>query len=267
MSGPDDGRPAPGDAAPDYSAAFYESQRRVSRRSADAVLPLFLDRVHPRSVVDVGCGIGTWLAACLARDVDEVVGLDGDHVDPTRLEIPIDAFRPADLEQRIDLGRTFDLAVSVEVAEHLDPARADSFVADLTGLAPVVCFGAAIPGQGGTHHVNEQWPTYWVRRFADLGFTALDCVRPAVWDDPTCGWWYAQNTLCFVDARRPDLVAAFADLPRLEPAGLALVHPKILTHRTEAVRVRGARRQWADALAATRRAVARRFRVRPRRAR
>ena len=264
MSGTVGRRPAPGAAEPVYSAAFYESQRRMSRRSADAVLPLFLDRVHPRSVVDVGCGIGTWLAACLELGVGEVVGLDGDHVDRSRLEIPIDAFRPSDLERPVDLGRTFDLAVSVEVAEHLDPTRADSFVADLTRLAPVVCFGAAIPGQGGIHHVNEQWPAYWVQRFAEHGFTVLDCVRPAVWDDPACGWWYAQNTLCFVDTRRDDLVAAFADLPRWEPAGLALVHPQILAHHSEAIRVRGARRQWADALAATRRAVVRR--LRPRRA-
>lgn len=245
-----------------YTTRFYEAQRRGSHRSAAVILPIVLDRLRPRSVVDVGCGIGTWLAECLHLGVAEVVGLDGDHVDPTRLEIPGAAFRPTDLEQRIHQDRAFDLAVSVEVAEHLDPARADSFVADLTRLAPVVCFGAAIPGQGGVHHVNEQWPGYWVERFADQGFTAIDCLRPAVWDVPACAHWYAQNTLLYVDATRPDLIATFADLPRLEPAGLALVHPRYLTRHAEAIRVRGARQHWIDALVATRRAVARRLRPR-----
>ena len=67
------------------------------------------------------------------------------------------------------IGRRFDLVNCLEVAEHLDASRADSFVDDLCALGDVVVFSAAIPGQGGTHHVNEQFQSYWQERFRRNG--------------------------------------------------------------------------------------------------
>src|SRR5690242_16630203 len=102
-----------------YDRAFYERHRTGSGSSAEVVAPLVFAWVRPRSVVDVGCGMGTWLAAFRRRGVEDVVGVDGSPVPPDLLQIPPDRFLVRDLSKPLDLGRTFDLALCLEVAEHL----------------------------------------------------------------------------------------------------------------------------------------------------
>ncbi len=149
-------------------------------------------------MIDVGCGQGTWLSVFAEYGATDVNGIDGDYVDRDRLEIPADRFHGQDLSRPLAVERTFDLAVSLEVAEHLPEVACDGFVESLTRLAPVVLFSAAAPYQGGQNHVNEQWPEYWAERFARHGYLPVDCLRRRVWANPDVEWWYAQNALLFV---------------------------------------------------------------------
>lgn len=210
-----------------YTDDFYAEIREHARRSARRIVPMVLDRAPAKSVVDVGCGLGTWLAVFMEHGVGDVLGIDGPHIDPEALEVPRDRFRSADLAAPLAVGRRFDLAVSLEVAEHLPAASADTFVTSLCALAPVVMFSAAVPSQGGVNHVNEQWPAYWAERFVDRGYRCVDCLRREVWSDPDVSWWYAQNVCLYVDGR------ALQDHPRLAerasttpPDGLA--HPMMV---------------------------------------
>lgn len=148
-------------------------------------------------------------------------------MDRGQLEIPAERFQAADLERPLSLNRRFDLVVSLEVAEHLAAECADNFVESLTRLGPAVLFSAAIPYQGGACHVNEQWPSYWVKRFQGRGYEPVDCLRRRVWQDRRVEWWYAQNTLLYAERgyldRHPLLNREY------EFAGgtaLPLVHPK-----------------------------------------
>lgn len=191
-------------------------------------MPLVVDLVSPRSVVDVGCGSGVWLEAFLEAGIDDICGIDGPWVEPSRLLFPPEFFRAHDLTQPIDLERRFDLAVSLEVGEHLPPDAAPELVASLTRAAPIVLFSAAIPGQRGAEHVNEQWPEYWVELFSQSGYVAVDAVRPEIWDDPNVAACYAQNTAIYCEA------AALAANPKLRAAYVragerfpALVHPRL----------------------------------------
>lgn len=209
-----------------YDEAFYRRQQEGSRRSARVVVPTILDLVGPRSAVDVGCGVGTWLSVLLERGVADVLGIDGSYVDRHLLAIPADRFRPADLTRPLPAERGFDLALSLEVAEHLPPERAAGFIDDLTRLAPVVVFSAAIPHQMGDGHINEQWPSFWYRHFRRNGFRAFDVLRDPIWNHPEVEPWYAQNLLLYV---REDTVSR---LPKLDgaravddPATLDRVHP------------------------------------------
>jgi SAM-dependent methyltransferase len=214
---------SPGEA---YSPAFYENQSTGSRRSADLILPVVRDLVRPTSVIDIGCGVGTWLAGWRALGVEDVIGVDGAWVDAARLQIPGARFRPHDLTTPLRLDRRFDLAMSLEVAEHLDGAHADLFVANLVALAPVVLFSAAIPGQGGTHHVNEQWPGYWRGKFARHGYEIVDCIRRRVWSAPV-DYCYAQNAFLYVARDRLDTDDALrAEWRATALAQLDLVHPE-----------------------------------------
>jgi len=227
-------RAAPDDAPTvPYDHGFYDEISPFSVSAAQVVVPIIADLVAPASVIDVGCGTGAWLAAWQAHGVGNVLGLDGGYVDLDALHIEREQFQAADLEDPPTIDRRFDLAMSVEVAEHLSPAAADGFVRFLTGLAPVVLFSAAPPGQGGVDHINEQWPAYWARRFASHGYRAFDIVRPRVWREPDVAFFYAQNLVLFaVDDRFDGVEPAFPLVPDAEEPDVAVplpvVHPELL---------------------------------------
>lgn len=210
-----------------YDRGFYESQRDRSYASAMEVIPLVTGMVRPASVVDVGCGTGSWLAACRLQGIEDLKGLDGNWVDREMLMIPAEHFVTTDLRRPIRLERSFDLVISLEVAEHLPGECAPQFIDSLTGLGPVVLFSAAIPGQGGTHHVNEQWPDYWVQLFMKRGFTAIDCLRTRLWHNEGVEWWYAQNMLLFVrNDRLDDYPCLWPEHACAVPMPLDIVHPR-----------------------------------------
>jgi SAM-dependent methyltransferase len=200
-----------------YDAAFFAGPDARVRSSARQIVPILMAALAPSSIVDVGCGIGTWLSEFRKAGIEDVAGLDGSYIDARQLHIPSDRFYAVDLNQPIKLDRRFDLAMSLEVAEHLLPARSARFIAELTALAPAVAFSAAIPFQGGVDHVNERWQDEWAHLFAQHGFRPVDLVRPKVWDDPAVLPWYAQNLLVYADDTVP--LSDTSDMP------LRVVHP------------------------------------------
>lgn len=214
-----------------YGSAYFSAQKETLR-SARAVVPRIAEMVQPRSVVDVGCGIGVWLSGFVELGVTDIIGVDGAYVPRDLLVIPQDRFRAADLTQPLQLGRTFDVALSLEVAEHLPGEVAGAFVASLTSLAPVVIFSAAIPIQGGRGHVNEQWQTYWARLFGEQGFVAVDAIRPEIWTCRDVDWWYRQNTIVYVREERLASYKLLAEArQRTDERMLDIVHPVLLAKR------------------------------------
>ena len=137
-----------------------------------------------------------------ANGVEDVLGIDGDWVPRDMLAIPEDRFRPFDLSKPYQSAERYDLAMSFEVAEHLPGSSAPAFVASLVRLAPVVLFAAAVPGQGGTGHINEQWPNYWAELFAEHGYEVLDPVRAAIWNLDSLAPCIRQNTLMYASGGR-----------------------------------------------------------------
>jgi hypothetical protein len=181
-----------------YDHAFFEDLEDGSRQSAQRVVPLVLSLVKARSVVDVGCGECSWLAEFLRQGIDDVQGLDGAYVPADVLKIPERLVTRCDLGHPFKLDRQFDLAISLETAEHLPPSRAEGLVADLVRLAPQVLFSAAIPFQRGTHHVNCRWPDYWQQLFRGHNYIAFDVIRPEIWYDERVEFWYRQNSILYV---------------------------------------------------------------------
>jgi SAM-dependent methyltransferase len=227
-------------ASDDYTETFYSDLAEGSERSADIIVPLLLQRMSVTSVLDVGCGVGSWLSSFVAAGVDDVLGVDSDHVPEHLLRIPADKFARADLADPFDLGRTFDLTISVEVAEHLPEASADGFVASIAGHADLVLFAAAVPGQGGTGHVNERWPSYWAKRFEGHGFVTLDPLRPLIWDRDDVMFWYAQNCLLYA---RGAALEKLGDVTGWTPRLLDVVHPAMWSRPPDPVGLRSLVRQ------------------------
>lgn len=241
-----------------FPADYYENANVWAKRSIDHVVPWLLELTQPSSVVDVGCGSGAWLAACLRQGVKSGLGLDGPWVPAHSLEVPSDLLRIVDLTRPLEAtSLAFDLAICLEVAHHLEPRAADTIVDTLTSLAPVVLFSASVPGQRGDHHVNEQWPAYWAAKFRARGFEAYDAVRSRLWNNPSVAWWYAQNSLLYVargtdlgqPAARSELAGSAVDEP------LPLVHPGMLAalehlHARELEEARGLRQASRSVVAA-----------------
>jgi hypothetical protein len=212
-----------------YTAEFYKNKKNETRMSAEAVVSLIMDWVTPASVIDLGCGIGEWLAVFNEAGIHEIRGVDGSWVPQDQLVIPRHAFTEQDLTISYTAQCRYDLAMSLETAEHLPPACSQTLVRTLTNLAPIVLFSAAIPGQAGVNHINCQWPSYWANLFAQRSYEFIDALRPRIWEDSRVAWWYRQNLMMYVDEqelkRRPKL-ESFHHCQSDKP--LPLVHPEML---------------------------------------
>jgi SAM-dependent methyltransferase len=203
-----------------YTAGFFKGQRRESLASARIIVPIVCRALEPTSVIDVGCGVGAW--ARVFEDAGAAVtAIDGEYVDRDQLLIPPERFIAADLTQGIPIDEKVDLAVCLEVAEHLPPDAGELLVAELARVADSVLFSAAIPHQGGTGHVNERWQDEWAEIFAAEGLEAIDVIRPQVWDDPRVSPWYAQNTLLYARSAIADRLRGEVTPP------LRVVHPRL----------------------------------------
>lgn len=221
-----------------YSHTFYDERHQRTAIAARRILDRAFDVLPPvRSAVDVGCGVGTWLADLAQRDVSTIQGYEGSWVDTQHLEIPAPCFAHHDLTAPIAPPATkYDLALSLEVAEHLPESAADTFVDSLTGLSDFVLFSAAIPDQGGRHHINEQWLEYWLERFAARGYVGLDVIRAHIWHDTEIADWYRQNVVLLAARSRLDALDLPAPAETLAP--VSLVHPdayiyKLNRHREQ----------------------------------
>ena len=184
----------------EYNHDFYDYIDAGSRRSARAVAGLLLPEMKIASLLDIGAGHGAWAAEWLEAGVKDVIAVDGDYVTIDQLAIPSANFLAHDLATPLDLKRKFDLVQTLEVAEHLPAAKADLFVDNLVAHGDVILFSAAVPHQGGEHHVNEQPPEYWREKFARRGYAAFDFVRPGLVGKDGVMAWYRFNSYVYANA-------------------------------------------------------------------
>lgn len=195
--------------------------------AASEVVPYLIQLFNPATVLDVGCGIGTWLSQ-FKKSGSKVTGIDNPFVNEnllrqylTKLE-----FLPHDLTKPFELKQRFDLVISLEVAEHLPESSATSFVESLTKHGDIIIFSAAVPYQNGQNHINEQWPEYWQDLFKTHGYIAYDFLRDTFWDNKKVDIWYKQNMIIYAK-QSGQLLKNFS--PAVNK--LARVHPELFELR------------------------------------
>ncbi len=213
-----------------YNAAFYQGQSEESYHSAKAYFAILHEYIRPQSVIDIGCGVGTWLKAAHEKGAQTLIGIDGPWNSQEAMCTPSIAFIPTDLNLPFVplVKQRFDLAMSLEVAEHLEEKSASAFVTNLCALSDAVLFSAAIPGQGGTGHINEQWQSYWATFFAAEGYDVFDLFRSHVWGNTSVALCYQQNT--FLYAKKDTIIYNTLLAKGLKP--LANLHSLDMVHPT-----------------------------------
>ncbi len=212
---------------------YIHDEEAHNLSSPKKIVPVLMELINPESVVDVGCGIGTFLYQFKQAGVREVLGIDGSWVNRSLLSKYLDhnEFMQKDLELPLAIERKFDLVICMEVVEHLKKSSADIITANLTSLGNIILFSAAPPFQGGQNHVNEQWLSYWQEKFLRRGYMMHDVLRTFFWDDPEVDWWYKQNMV----------LVAHGDDPLLPPdlkksAILNIIHPRLYLSKSRVVR-------------------------------
>jgi SAM-dependent methyltransferase len=203
------------------SIDYDHAANRHALVSPRIVVPFLFDGRRRRSLLDVGCGIGTWLRAAREYGIEDLCGVDGADIPATALQIPAELVRQVDLTTPWSLNRRFDVVLCLEVAEHLDEPAGRLLVETLTSHTDEIVSSAACPGQPGQHHINCQWPDYWQTQFNARGFVCSDAIRWRIWTESDVDVWYRQNM--FVATR--DTTRAGQET-RLE----AVVHPDFLEH-------------------------------------
>jgi SAM-dependent methyltransferase len=193
------------------------------------IVPAVIKILNPKSVVDIGCGLGTFLSVFKQQGVTDVLGIDGPWVDKNLLQknIALNEFKEMDLEKEIVLEKKYDLVVSLEVAEHLAKEKAELFVKSLINSGNVILFSAALPNQRGQNHINEQWLSYWEAIFNKQGYVIHDVIRPIFWNDKELFWWYRQNMVLVT----PKDYVFSQNLPECPMRDL--VHPELFESRNK----------------------------------
>lgn len=209
--------------------SFEYDEEYYNYSAAEQVLPVIIEMFTPSSILDVGCGTGTWLKVARDLGVKEIMGMDGAIESKNNLKIPASAFLEKDLRKPFELGRRFDLVMCLEVAEHLPEQNAATLIRSLCKHGDNILFSAAIPDQGGQGHINEQWPDYWQSLFSEYSFKGYDILRPQFWNNEKVDLWYRQNMILF---SRNDFTNKFS-LPDF--GLLPLVHPALLKCKLEEI--------------------------------
>ena len=206
------------------SVRYIHTEDVHNTKAASQVVPFLVETFKPSSVLDIGCGTGTWLKVFSQHDsVKKLQGIDGDYIDMKKLVMPAEWLKKYDLTQPLDLQQRFDLVISFEVAEHLPKEFAQTFVDTLTHHSDLVVFSAAIPAQEGQNHLNEQWQSYWAAMFAAKGYKAYDIIRPLFWQNNNVDVWYKQNILVY----------SKNSLPFPEATVLDMIHPELWEARNK----------------------------------
>lgn len=186
-----------------YNSTFFNS--RIFKADYQTIAENIVEIYQPKTVADFGCGPG-YLSKELAKLGVKVTAVDG-YARPDFSGLAVE-FHTLDLNDRAAIenlfrGRSFDLAISLEVAEHLNPAASSPLVNCLTTVAPVVVFSAAVPGQGGHGHINLQPREYWHREFTKCGFVCADRLREKLRASSHVAPWYRYNILDYVRSGHP----------------------------------------------------------------
>jgi hypothetical protein len=198
----------------------YIEERKAWARIVLGELFSMLPTGIPSSLVDFGGGAGSWCVAAQQLGVDHVLLVDQCPSSQVIKSLNNSHnFLWFEFDKGIPTVGRYDIAISIEVAEHLPDAQGKSLIRRLTETSNIILFAAAIPGQGGIGHINEQLHEYWHNLFLANGFTCHDILRWRLTTNLKLPWWIRQNIFVYSNACYPSLTQYYN-----HPHDLELIH-------------------------------------------
>lgn len=210
-----------------YNESYYKRHEIGSYESAFQILKYIKTFINFDSVIDFGCGMGTWCKALNNLNIKDFLGIDKHQYDSAYMLIPSEKYMQYDLRKPLLLSHKVDMAISVEVAEHIEFEYSNIFIENLCLCSDIILFSAAITHQGGTGHINEQSCTYWESIFNNYGYKAIDCIRPYIWNDERIEIWYKNNCVLYIEEHFYKKISAVVPT---NTYSLDIIHPLML-HR------------------------------------
>lgn len=183
-----------------YTRRFYKKSVQEGQQSATVFSRLAYRRFKPKSVIDLGCGSGIYLKYFFTEPGVKIIGIDGSKKTKDVFILPQNYLKIFDLRSPLNLKTRYDLAICIEVAEHIDESKSQMLVDNLCRCSNIVLFTAAPRGQGGTHHINEQPKKYWIKKFSQCGYKYdLDETKLIAkeLEDQKVTWWLYKNLMIF----------------------------------------------------------------------
>ena len=190
-----------------YPGSWHKLYGDKTGYSAKSILPTIVELFEARSTLEIGCGNGHWTQVAIDAGVKDYFAVDGPWTDPKKLLFDPSHFRVANLEEGLSVNRRYDLAICLEVAEHVSAASSKTLVQSLASASDIVLFGAAVKYQGGHGHINEQRQSYWRDLFQQAGYQPFDLVRPRVWNNTGVHYWYRQNAFVYISDKNASALA------------------------------------------------------------
>lgn len=208
-----------------YDNNFYKRHTEGSKNSAEIILNLLFKIYKPLSVVDFGCGYGGWLMAAEKLGSKILKGFDGDWITKKNILSKNIEFVQVNMYEDFEIDKKYDLAISLEVAEHLSERYAKLFIDKLCKASDVILFSAATKFQGGTNHINEQDQSYWINLFKTNRYDCFDIIRPIIWENKDVEWWYKQNIFLFI-RQNPNSNIKVESLKKIEKNIPNIINPE-----------------------------------------
>ncbi len=183
-----------------YDEKFYNNADKIIAPSVQSVVTILIKYFNPKSVIDIGCGNGLYLAK-FAEAGKEILGFDGSPA-AVKISSVADKIKLFNLTKSLRLNRHFDLCLCIELAEHLPLVAADTLVNSLTSLSNNIVFTAATPGQGprSIGHINEQPHQFWIKKFEVDSFIynkELTHIIKREMEQARVVWWLSKNLMIF----------------------------------------------------------------------
>ena len=159
-----------------YNDEFFLWHLTYAREYSIKTMDWYIDAFKPSSVVDFGCGIGSYLESCYNKNIPNYKGYDigGEYAKKYTPSFLHNHIEYVDCTKPIQTPQRYDCVITFETIEHIEPSGTDTFIRNLVSATEInqgkILFTGATPDQDGCGHINSREKEEWIKEFEKHNF-------------------------------------------------------------------------------------------------